>query len=325
MTIDMNDYSQGFSHTADPYLKKLRRKRFFTGAIVLAISVGVLITAILILTNIAAGRSVPRVTQKEILDFWLSKDYQAVSVACDASLEVVPLDPFYLIFKGFSAFYLGLSESDGEKRMARMDEAIFSIRKALIDDAPPLRPEATYVLGKAYYHKGQDYYNEVIEYLEESLTLGYSRTDTWEYLALAAHGAGFMDQATGYFDKAILNKPGSPELMLAAATANASAGNNSRAESLAMEALSSTTDEYLAERCGFLLGDLYRASGRTEEALARYEAIKIKNPQSADAWYYEGLVFSQTGDPIRARAAWRKAIAIDPMHASARLKLSERS
>jgi tetratricopeptide (TPR) repeat protein len=235
------------------------------------------------------------------------------------------LDPFYLIFKGFSAFYLGLSESDGEKRITRMDEAIFSLRKALINDKTPLRAEATYVLGKAYYHKGVDYYNEVIEYLEESFALGYSQTDTWEYLALAAHGAGLRDQSMIYFDKAISQKPDSPELILAAATANATSGNNVRAESLAMEALSLTTDEYLAERCSFLLGDLYRVAGRNEEALARYEAIKIKNPQSADAWYYEGLIFLQSGDPIRARAAWRKAISIDPMHASARLKLSERS
>jgi len=321
----MNDHSQGYSHTVDPYLKQLRRRRFITGAIVLTIALGVIISVILILTNIAASRSVPRATQQEILDFWISKDYQAVSSACDVSLEITPLNPFYLIFKGFSAFYLGLSESDGEKRIIRMDEAVFSIRKALIDDKTPLRAEATYVLGKAYYHKGQDYYYEVIEYLEESLTLGYSQTDTWEYLALAAHGAGLMDQSIGYFDRAISIKPDSPELILAAATANATVGNNARAESLAMEALSSTTDEYLAERCSFLLGDLYRTSGRNEEALARYEAIKIKNPQSADAWYYEGLIFSQSGDPIRARAAWRKAISIDPMHASARLKLSERS
>jgi len=321
----MNDYSPGYSHTTDPYLKQLRRRRFITGAIVLSVFLSVLVTVVLILTNIASNHSVPRSTQQEIINLWLAKDYQAVSAACDSSLDIVPLDPFYLIFKGFSAFYLGLSESDGEKRIIRMDEAVFAIRKALINEKPPLRAEAAYVLGKAYFHKGQDYYNEVIEYLEEAATLGYVRTDTWEYLALAAQGAGLTDQAIVYFDKAILNKPGSPELILAAATANAEAGNPERAEILANEALASTSDEYLAERCGFLLGDLYRISGRNEEALARYDAIKLKNPQSADAWYYEGLVFLQSGDTIRARSAWRKAISIDPMHTSARLKLSERS
>lgn len=321
----MNDYSPRYSRNTDPYLKQLRRRRFFTGLIVLTIVFCAIITAILVMSNIVANRSVPRATQQEIVDLWLAKDYQSVSASCDTALEIVPLDPFYLIFKGFSAFYLGLSESDGEKRMSRMDEAVFSIRKALIDEKSPLRAEATYVLGKAYFHKGKDYYNEVIDYLEESVTLGYLQTDTWEYLALAAQGAGMMNQTIAYFDKAISNKPGSPELILAAATANATAGNTAKAESLAVEALSSTTDEFLAERSGFLLGELYRNSGRLEEALACYETIKVKNPQSADAWYYEGLVLSQSGDPIRARAAWRKAISIDPMHTGARLKLSERS
>lgn len=321
----MNDYSQGFSHTADPYLKQLRRRRLIIGAMALTATLGLIILVVFILTSFAANRATPRASQQEILDLWIAKDYSATSIACDISLEIAPLNSFYLIFKGFSAFYLGLSESDGEKRIVRMDESVFSLRKALIDENAPLRSEATYVLGKAYYHKGQNYYNEVIVYLEESLALGYSQPDTWEYLALAAHGAGMTEQSIGYFDKAIHHKPGSPELILAAAAANAVAGNNARAESLALEALVSTTDEYLAERCSFLLGDLYRASGRNEEALARYEAIKVKNPQSADAWYYEGLIFLQSGDPIRARAAWRKAISIDPMHASARLKLSERS
>jgi len=323
--IEMNDYSPGFSRNADPYLKKLRRRRIVVGTLAGAVIAAVVAAGIVGLTRIAAGRSAPKATQQTVVDLWSAKDYPAVSAACDASLELEPLDPFYLVFKGFSAFYLGLAETDGEQRMLRMDEAVFSIRKALIDKNAPLRPEASYVLGKAYFHKGVDYYNEAIEYLSASSDLGYYQADTWEYLALAEQGLGKIQESVAYFNKAIESKPGSPELILAAAMANMSAGDNARAEALAMEALSSTSDEYLAERCGFLLGDIFRSTGRLEEALARYAAIKDKNPESADAWYYEGLVLSETGDPIKARAAWRKAISIDPMHAGARLKLSERS
>lgn len=321
----MNDYSHGSSRNSDPYLKTLRRKRLVTGIAVLAAVAVVATVAALVVAGIVADRSVPKVSQESIVALWQEQDYQGVSAACDASLEIQPLDPFYLSFKGFSAFYLGLSESDGERRATRMDEAIFAIRKALIDQKAPLRAEASYVLGKAYFHKGVDYYNEAIHYIEESVSLGYSRADTWEYLALATQGVGMPDKSVAYFEQAIAGKPGSPELMLAAALANATAGNSTRAETLAREALSSTSDEYLAERCGFLLGDIFRNTGRLEEALARYEAIKAKNPQSADAWYYEGLVLQESGDPIKARASWRKAISIDPMHAGARLKLSERS
>jgi len=321
----MNDYSHGGSRGSDPFLKKLRRRRLIGGSLVLAGVAVVALGAVLAFSAIAAKRAAPKASQESILSAWSAKDYANVSAACDASLELAPLDPFYLVFKGFSAFYLGLSESDGEKRGARMDEAIFSIRKALIDPDSPLRPESTYMLGKAYFHKGSDYYNEAISYLVESTELGYSRADTWEYLAIAAYGADRIDQSIAYFDEAMARKPGSPELMLAAATANAKADRSERAESLANEALASTSDEYLAERCGFLLGELYLRSGRVDDALAKYQAIQEKNPESADAWYHQGLALIAAGDPIRARAAWRKAISIDPMHAGARQKLSERS
>lgn len=321
----MSDYSHGSSRSVDPYLRKLRRRKLISGLVFTIVILAVIVTSSLAVSKLAVKRSRPKVSQNSLVSLWQQGDYQAVYAACKASLEIKPLDPFYLTFKGFSAFYLGLAESDGERRVARMDEAVFAIRKAMINEKAALRAESAYILGKAYFHKGADYYNEAIHYLEESLAMAYSRADTWEYLALAAQAAGLTDKSVSYFDTAIDAKPRSPELLLAAALANLEAGNRQKAEALAREAMSSTSDDYLAERCGFLLGDILRSTGRFEEALSRYEAIKAKNPQSADAWYYEGLVLQESGDPIKARASWRKAISIDPMHAGARQKLSERS
>lgn len=289
---------------------------------------GVTATAVgvsLCVSAIATARSSPKVSQQDVLALWASKDYLAVAQACEASLSVAPLDPFYLLFDGFASFYLGLAETDGELRGVKMDEAIFSIRKALISPKLPLRPEAAYVLGKAYYHKGVDYYNEAIDFLNESTSLGYYQADTWEYLALAARGAGRLAESLQYFDKAVELKPDSPELSLAAAAAFVEAGDAAKGERLAAAALESTSDDFLAERGRFLLADIYRGNGRPDDALAQYEAIKALNGESADAWFYEGLVYSEAGDPIKARAAWRKAVSIDPMHTAARQKLSERS
>jgi tetratricopeptide (TPR) repeat protein len=275
--------------------------------------------------RIARDRDIPVASQQELVQLWLTKDYSGISAACDLALQDDPLDSFRLVFKGMSSFYLGLAEIDGEKRSTLMDTAVFSIRKALLDPKAPLRPQAMYVLGKAYFHKGQDYWDETMTYLREASGAGYTAADTWEYLALAAQGIGQTQESIAFFEKAMTAKPGSPELMLAAAVANGSAGNQARSEELALAALSTTADEYLAERCNFMLGESYRKAGRFTEAMARYEAIKEKNPQSADAWFYEGLVLLDTGDPIKARAAWRKAVSIDPMHPGARQKLSERS
>lgn len=321
----MNDQSFGTARTTDPYLKKRRRRRLFIGLAVLVGVLAMVVGASFGVSAIASARSSPKVSQQDILELWAAKDYLAVAQACEVSLAVDPLDPFYLLLDGFASFYLGLAETDGELRVAKMDEAIFSIRKALIAPEPPLLAEASYVLGKAYYHKGVDYYNEAIEYLQKSSSLGYYQPDTWEYLALAAYGAGRLSASLAFFDKAVELKPDSPELLLAAATAYVESGDDAKGESLAASALESTTDDFLAERSRFLLADIYRKNGRPDDALAQYESIKALNGESADAWYYEGLVYSEAGDPIKARAAWRKAVFIDPMHAAARQKLSERS
>ncbi|HPE87895.1 MAG TPA: tetratricopeptide repeat protein [Spirochaetia bacterium] len=321
----MNDTSFGTARTTDPYLRKRRRRRLLIGSAVILGVAACAVGASFGVSAIASARSSPKVSQEDVLGLWAAKDYLAVAQACEVSLSVDPLDPFYLLFDGFASFYLGLAETDGELRGARMDDAIFSIRKALIAPDTPLRPEASYVLGKAYYHKGVDYYNEAIDYLNESASLGYYQSDTWEYLALAARGAGRLAESLAYFDKAVELKPDSPELSLAAASAFVDAGDAAKGERLAAAALESTTDDFLAERSRFLLADIYRKSGRPDDALAQYEAIKALNGESADAWFYEGLVYSEAGDPIKARAAWRKAVNIDPMHAAARQKLSERS
>lgn len=321
----MNDHSPVRERGTDPYLRRLRRRRLLVGLGISTIAAIIVVASVVAVGTVARNNKDPRIPKRTVLEQWNNKDYQTVSTSCDTSLEKSPLDPFYLTFKGLSSFYLGMAESDGEKRMALMDQAIFALRKALLDPKAPLRPEATYILGKAYFHKGADFYDESITTLLESIKLKYAAADTWEYLALASQGIGAYKESAGYFDQAMAAKPDSPELMIAAANVAMQTGDNAKAEALALKALSATTDEFLAERSNFVLGDIYRASGRLTEALARYDAIKEKNPESADAWYYEGLVLQSAGDPIKARAAWRKAVSIDPMHAGARQKLSERS
>ena len=44
------------------------------------------------------------------------------------------------------------------------------------------------------------------------------------------------------------------------------------------------------------------------------------DPNAADAHYYLGEIYSKMNDPIRARAEWRKALAIDGSHYGARLR-----
>jgi len=205
-----------------------------------------------------------------------------------------------------------------------ISDAIYSLRQALLWADRSMRTSILYAVGKAYFHKGPDYHDDAIQALERSIADGYTASDIWEYLALAQYTIGLTSQSLENFERAIANAPGSSELLLAAATAAHMLKLYEQAEGLALDAALVSQDVYIQERIMFLLGDIYLATGRVQEALDRYEAIKSKNPESADAWYHEGVALVMVGDPIRARAAWRKAIAIDPMHTLSRQKLAER-
>ncbi len=310
----------------DPYLKRRKRRRLVL--VLLIILAGSLIVAgvsyIIPRLETRIPRRETKVPKTRVLELWSLRDYGSVLAACDHSLEIDPLDSFYLAFKGFALFYSAMAEPDTDLRASLIDDSIFATRRSLIDGEPALRAEAFYILGKAYYHKGRDYHDDALENLGTALDAGSEAIDIWEYMALASYQAGMVERSVDFFAQAIAFSPGSAELLLAAALANYETGLLSRAEGLAIDAAEKASDAYLKEKCMFLLGDVYRSTGRLAEALQRYETIKANNPESADAWYYEGLVFQQMNEAIKARASWRRAVAIDPMHPGARQKLAER-
>jgi tetratricopeptide (TPR) repeat protein len=310
----------------DPYLKRRKRRRIVL--ILVIILIGGLLAAGIAYAIPRIEARVPErdteVPKSRILELWQIRDYASVLSACDHSLQLDPLDSFYLAFKGFALFYAGMAEPDTDLRVSLIDDSIFSLRRSLIDGEPELRADTLYILGKAYYHKGSDYHDNAMANLEAAIDAGSKATDLWEYMALASYQSGMVERSVDYFAQAVAISPGSAELLLAAALANFEAGNLSRAEGLAIDAAEMASDAYLKEKCMFLLGDIYRNTGRLAEALQQYETVKTNNPESADAWYYEGLVYQQLDEAVKARASWRRAVVIDPMHPGARQKLAER-
>jgi tetratricopeptide (TPR) repeat protein len=310
----------------DPYLKRRKRRRI--ALILLVVIAGSLLAVVASIALSRLETSLPKretkVPRTRILELWAARDYTSVLTACNHSLAIDPLDSFNLAFKGFALFYSAMAEPDADLRLPMIDNSIFALRRSLFDVTPSLKADVLYILGKAYFHKGIDYYDNALENLEAATKAGSKAADIWEYMALASYQAGLIERSVEYFAQSVAFTPGSPELLLAAALANFEAGNFVRAEGLVIDAAEKANDAYLRERCMFLLGNIYRATGRLAEALQRYDAIKANNPESADAWYYEGLLFQQMDEAIKARASWRRAVAIDPMHQGARQKLAER-
>jgi len=71
------------------------------------------------------------------------------------------------------------------------------------------------------------------------------------------------------------------------------------------------------------LGDLCYRSGRYEEAAANYERAASLAPELGDDLYFKlGNLAFRERDTARARAAWERAIALNPGHQLARANLS---
>ncbi len=271
----------------------------------------------------------PRIPSEEsILAAWNARNYDEVLALCEEGLSQRPLDPFRLVLSGFASFYRGVGESDGEIRLRYMDASIFSLRKALTSPSIPFRSQVAYVLGKAYYHKGPYYMDEAARHLDAAFLDAEARGeeapgDILEYTAVAYSTLGDYTKSVESFEKA-LARGKTDLLLLAAARAYVLAGQGEKAEIAALDALSLTEDSLVREKCRFILGELYLIRKDFKMAEEQYNLVLEMNPESADAHYYLGIILQENGDPVRARAAWRKAVSLDPMHTAARQKLAER-
>lgn len=323
----MESLSRTLDTYTGSYVAKRRRKRIIWGIVILA-ALLVAIGGIVYFgkNSPSSGKSGAVASKPAVLAAWRAKNWDAVLSSCSSSLSVVPLDAFYLGFSGLASFYKGVELPEGEERAALMDQTVTAIRKALVPGAHGgslPKADLEYVLGKAYYNKGEAYWDETVKYIEASIKDGYVGQDSREYLAVAYAGLGNNQKAIDNFNAALARKK-SDLLLIAAARAYVNAGQNDRAESLLLEALSQSSDVLAREKGRFILADIYNGRGEVAKAKDQFNLVITENPDSADAHYQLGLVYQKEGDPIHARAEWRRAVSIDPMHAAARQKLAEK-
>jgi tetratricopeptide (TPR) repeat protein len=321
----MESFSRTLETYTGSYLAQRRRKRI---AVALSLLASLILLSVIVIrlgksgtfSKIAATQAIPK---QRIIDDWTGKNWDAVFSESTASLASRPLDSFYLSMRGLSAFYKGMDLPEGEERAALIDETIITLRKAIATQARLPLAQVEYVLGKAYFFKGDAYFDEATKYLEQSISSGYLAADSREYLALAYYGLGDKANALMNFEKA-LEKSRADMLLIAAAKAYIENDLPVKAEALLLEAIANGKDELARENGRFLLSDIYKTRGDFQKASEQLNQILAKNDASAEAHYRLGLISQTQGDPVKARSEWRKAVSIDPMHASARQKLSEK-
>lgn len=251
---------------------------------------------------------------------WGAGNYASVYENSGRILEKRPLDGTVLALRGFSAYYLYVAQNDPAEARNYLVTAIATLRSAWYRVSDSERGRIAYVLGKAYYQRGYYYADLALKYLDYALKAGVKHDDLQEFRGLSASLIGDYDVAIPAFTEALASNP-SDLLLFTLAKSYSSSGKTDQALQYFQEAVRKTGDELLQLKCHYEIGMILITKQRLSEAEAEFTSILEKDPNSADAQYGLGVIYETQGDLVKARAAWRKALRLNPVHAGAREKM----
>ena len=262
----------------------------------------------------------------ELLRLWNDGQYHEALQAAIAILESEPLNAEALTFAGFARFYIGVELAEPAEQEAHLSESIVLLRRAMRVPNAPLAAQRDYVLAKAYYHRGPDYANLAVAYMLESLERGFDAPDSRTYLALSHAALRQHDQSVAWFQQAIRTADPSEidAIRLRAAESYVELGDYDAARSLLLQAVESLEEDYLVLMARNRLASVLILGDRLGEAEQLLDETIERYPDSADAYYYLGIVYDTTGRPVQARNLWRTAREIDPNHTDALMQLANR-
>jgi tetratricopeptide (TPR) repeat protein len=141
-----------------------------------------------------------------------------------------------------------------------------------------------------------------------------------EYLGLAYSLVGRFAEASEYFLEAVEKAP-SDLLLWTLGQTYFQMQRFDDAIVYLKQSIEKTKDRALEQRCRFLLGEIFTKTKQYSLAQAEYLVILTKNPNSADAHFYLGEIALAQGNKEAARAEWRRAFKIDPLHFNANQRL----
>lgn len=298
------------------YIESLKKKI----AIRRILSVLLVILAIAALgISVALTGKISHTDNSRALSLWRDSDYQSVYTLALKNLEKAPLSGFWLTMKGFSAFQLASAQVTAEETETFIDQAIFALRKALLDDKLN-DPRVYYVLGKAYFLKGEFYADVSINYLEKARQMGYEPLDLAEFLGLSYSRTGDYQKSIEAFTRALGDYP-SDLLLLALARNYTALDDTMNSSAYLLRCIDQTKDVDIKNQARIQLGVNYIKDGEWAAAQVVFSAVLSDDEQNAVAHYHMGEVFQGLGDSVKARSEWRKALRIDPSHAPSRERL----
>ena len=311
-------YSQGRKPEGD------RRKRVVRLLVVGLVLAGVAGGAVFALDSADWLPFGIRLRDTELLSLWNESRYGEVLSMAESILEENPLDAEALTFGGFAHFYVGIELVQRAEQLEHLDRSIVMLRKAMHVPRAPLQAERDYVLGKAYYHKGDEYVELSVRYLTDSLEGGYEAPDSRTYLGLGYARLGDYEESAAWYERAIEHAPDDEiaAVRIKAAETYVQLGDYDAARARLNDAIASLDDEFLVLMARNQLASVLLLDDRLERAEQVLNATIERFPQSADAYYYLGIVYDRTDRAVEARDLWRTAREIDPNHTKALQRLA---
>jgi len=282
-----------------------------------AVLVAGVVTGILFYRN--SAKSIP--SMSAIYADWGASRYIDVYDKTKLVLSRRPLDGEALALRGFAAYYLYSAQNDTSEAQGYLSESIVSLRNAWYRVAPGEKAKIAYILGKSYFHRGFYYADLAMKYLQFARDGGVTYPDLPEFIGLTADVLGKNEMAIASFTEALSGKP-SDLLLFTLSRSYQKAGNVDKAKQYLSETIRVSGDELLQNKCRYEIGMILIAEGKVDEAESEFNTILEKEPNSADAQYGLGVVCETRGDLVKARAAWRRALRINPVHAGARQKMN---
>ncbi len=261
---------------------------------------------------------IPRM--RTVYSQWNDKDYIAVYESTGKILKKRPYDGEVLAMRGFAAYYIFVEKTDFSTSYEYLDEAILCLRQASYRVKKSEKAKISYVLGKAYYQKGYYYADLAVKYLDYTADAGLAFNDLNEFRGMAASLLGEPEKAISAFTQVLADNP-SDLLLFALAQNYMKVCDEQNAKLYLFETINKTKDSLLELKCRYLLGSIFLDEGEIESAEDEFNLILEKDRTSADAYYGLGVVAELRGDLIKARAEWRRALKLDPLHEKTRIKL----
>lgn len=304
-----------------------RKNKLFARLLVIVLILAVSLSLCFAVKKVYDHNSAANPGIKRLFKLWNNKDYLGVYEVSGHILEENPLNNRALIFKGYSSFFLALSQTDMSATQNYLDEAIVNLRVARFVAGKRHIPQIYYMLAKSYFHKNivSDYYyysDLAVKYFNLAKENGYKAPDIPEYLGLSYAELGKSEESIVAFTEALIDNE-SDKLLLAIAQQYYNCKKANTAKQYLNKINEESANELLVLKSRLLLAQIYIDEEKYDEALKEYESILEKDANSADAYYGIGVIYEKEGELVKARAEWRKALKVQVNHPASLKKMGK--